>query len=206
MSEQELFGLMAIAQEQQQGAAAALERLEQQQAQLAATIEQARSAVQAMANAGTASAGLVEKAARGAVAAALEGVATEAGQTIGQAAAPALASIKKAGEAIQDAQDELRAAAGWISWKWAGICAATSCSALAAFLGAAWLLVPSAGELAELRVERDQLRATVAELKALGGRAKLGTCGPEKRKCVRIDEKAGAFGSESERYMVLKGY
>lgn len=206
MSEQELFGLMAIAQEQQQAVATALAKLEQQQARLNATIEQARSAVADMSHAGDTAATVIGRAAREAVSAAMAGVATETGQTIGKAAAPTLASFKRAGEAAQEAYGELHAAAGWISWKWAGICAATSCGALAAFLGAAWLLVPSAGELAELRVERDQLRATVAELEALGGRLRFGTCGPEKRKCVRVDEKAGAFGSESERFMVLKGY
>ena len=45
VSEQELFGLMAVAQEQQQAAAVALERLEAQRAGLEQTIEQARAAV-----------------------------------------------------------------------------------------------------------------------------------------------------------------
>ena len=48
VSEQELFGLMAIAQEQQQAAAVALERLEAQRAELGQTIEQARAAVREM--------------------------------------------------------------------------------------------------------------------------------------------------------------
>ena len=62
VSEQELFGLMAVAQEQQQAAAVALERLEAQRAELNQTIEQARAAVREMEMAGKASALIIEKA------------------------------------------------------------------------------------------------------------------------------------------------
>lgn len=65
--EQELFGLMAVAQEQQQAVAAQLAALEKQRAQLTATVEQARRAVEAMRDAGAASAGLIEQAAQQAV-------------------------------------------------------------------------------------------------------------------------------------------
>jgi len=67
VSEQELFGLMAVAQEQQQAAAVALERLEAQRAELNQTIEQARAAVREMEMAGKASALIIEKATRIAV-------------------------------------------------------------------------------------------------------------------------------------------
>jgi len=52
ISEQELFGLMAIAQEQQQAASLILKRLEAQQADLTQTISNARSAVDEMNKAG----------------------------------------------------------------------------------------------------------------------------------------------------------
>lgn len=68
VSEQELFGLMAVAQEQQQAAVVAIER-----AGLEQTVEQARTAVREMAMAGKTSALIIEKATRIAVSEAVSG-------------------------------------------------------------------------------------------------------------------------------------
>ncbi|WP_228391583.1 hypothetical protein, partial [Pseudomonas helleri] len=67
VSEQELFGLMAVAQEQQKAAVVAIERLEAQRAGLEHTVEQARAAVREMEMAGKASPLIIEKATRIAV-------------------------------------------------------------------------------------------------------------------------------------------
>ena len=68
VSEQELFGLMAVAQEQQQAAVVAIER-----AGLEQTVEQARTAVREMEMAGKTSALIIEKATRIAVSEAVSG-------------------------------------------------------------------------------------------------------------------------------------
>lgn len=73
VSEQELFGLMAVAQEQQQAAVVAIERLEAQRAGLEQTVEQARTAVREMEMAGKTSALIIEKATRIAVPEAVSG-------------------------------------------------------------------------------------------------------------------------------------
>ena len=94
MSEQELFGLMAVAQEQQQAATSTLQKLEAQQAELAGIIGKARSAVEAMNNAGTASAVLIEKATKNAVEkgvhSALERISEQAKLSLADAINPAV--------------------------------------------------------------------------------------------------------------------
>lgn len=202
----EALELMAVAQEQQEAAAAVLAKLEQQQVQLAATIDEARRAVADMGRAGDAAATVVGKAATAAVSAALGGVEAKAGAAIEGAAAPALEAIQKATQQATAAAGELRGTVGWVSWKWAGIMAASSAGALGAFLLAAWLIVPSDGELAALRAEKADLEANLADLEKRGARVKFGTCSDKRRMCVLIDQKAGSFGADGEVYMIPKGY
>ena len=83
---------------------------------------------------------------------------------------------------------------------------------LTAVLAVAALLLyvlPSSGELEALRSEKAALAAVVADLAARGGLVHLKTCanpGEKPRLCALVDPTAGAFGTPSERYMVLKGY
>lgn len=203
MSEQVLFGLMAVAQEQQQAAAAQLAALEQQQAQLTATIEQARRAVEAMSNAGTASAGLIERATKEAVdkavTDALAGVSQAASDSLAGAVVPALNAIKGAAWRAQEAEKSLRVAVGWVGWKWAVICGAASAGLLAMVWSLAVFMTPSGSEMAELR-------ANATDLERRGGKIKLSTC--EKRLCTRIDAKASGvvYGENGEKWMILDGY
>lgn len=138
MSEQALFGLMAVAQEQQQAAAAQLAVLEQQQAKLTETIEQARRAVEAMSNAGTASAGLIERATKEAVdkavTDALASVSQAASDSLASAVAPALKVIKGAAGSAREAEKAYGIpSVGWVGsgpgsavqrvldcWLWSG--------------------------------------------------------------------------------------
>lgn len=202
----ETLELMAVAQEQQEAAAAMLAKLEQQQARLSATIEEARRAVADMSRAGDAAASVIGRVAREAVGAAMGSVETKAEAAIEGAAAPALDAIKRATLEAGGAASELRDTVGWVSWKWAGIMGASSAGALGAFFLAAWLIVPSAGELRALQIERDMLQANVAVLEKRGGRIQLNNCGDKKRTCVLIDQKAGSFGTDGEVYMIPKGY
>jgi len=70
-------------------------------------------------------------------------------------------------------------------------------------------MLPSPKEIQALRTEKEQLEATVGNLEARGGRAHVRNCanpGEKARLCVQVDPAAGTFGTNAERYMVLKGY
>lgn len=202
VSEQELFGLMAVAQEQQQAAAVALERLEAQRAELNQTIEQARAAVREMEMAGKASALIIEKATRIAVSEAVSGalvaVRDETVKTLGGSVKPAVSALEGVTGRAEQAEQRLSQAAASFSWQWGALWAGTAGLLLAVVLGIVLLLVPSPDEIAALRAE-------VANLEARGGKAVVTVCGPEKRLCAEIDGKAPEYG-ERGQFRVLKGY
>jgi len=210
MSEQELFGLMAVAQEQQQAATSTLQKLEAQQAELAGIIGKARSAVEAMNNAGTASAVLIEKATKNAVEkgvqSALEGIQQQARSALGDSVNPAMKALQGITARAEQAEENLHQAAKSISWRWAAIWAFTGCTLLTAVVGLSMLLVPSPNEIADLR-------ANVAALETRGGKVQLTQCGPSNRLCAKIDLKANegkgtngdGWGKEGE-WRILQGY
>ncbi len=75
--------------------------------------------------------------------------------------------------------------------------------------GALWW---DTGAIQAARAEKAQLQAEVVEMRAnrdgwikAGALAKLERCDPGNRPCVRVDERAGAFGTASD-YRVLLGY
>ena len=210
MSEQELFGLMAVAQEQQQAATSTLQKLEAQQAELAGIIGKARSAVEAMNNAGTASAVLIEKATKNAVEkgvqSALEGIQQQARSALGDSVNPAMKALQGITARAEQAEENLHQAAKSISWRWAAIWAFTGCTLLTAVVGLSMLLVPSPNEIADLRTN-------VAALETRGGKVQLTQCGPSNRLCAKIDLKANegkgtngdGWGKEGE-WRILQGY
>lgn len=68
------------------------------------------------------------------------------------------------------------------------------------------------GAIGAVRVEKRQLQLEIAELRAspeewakTGALAKLERCGPKVQPCVRVDERAGVFGTASD-YRVLLEY
>lgn len=84
---------------------------------------------------------------------------------------------------------------------------------VAAVLAVAALLffvLPSPKQIGELQAEKDQLAATIADLKTKGGNVQLKSCakpGQKARLCAAVDPSAGEFGkAEGEHFMVLKGY
>lgn len=202
ISEQELFGLMAIAQEQQKAAALALEQLEAQRTELDRTITKAKTAVLEMEKAGHASALIIEKATRLAVSEAVKGalddVSDKTKDRLGESVGPAVLALEGAAGRAEKATDDLQDAASSISWKWTGIWALTGCALLATVVGVSMLLVPAPGEIADLR-------ANVEYLEAKGGKINLTYCGPTKRLCAEIDTKADTWG-ENRQFRILKGY
>jgi hypothetical protein len=209
VSEQELFGLMAVAQEQQQAATLILKRLEAQQAELTQTIAKARSAVEEMNKAGQASALIIEKSTRIAVEkgvqSALEGVQQQTRSALGNSVSPAVKALQGVTERAEQAEENLHHASRSLSWKWTAICAAMGCTLLATVVGLSMLLVPTPNEIADLR-------ANASDLEARGGKVKLTQCGPSNRLCAQVDVKAntaknGAFGwGKDGNWMILQGY
>lgn len=202
VSEQELFGLMAVAQEQQKAAVVAIERLEAQRAGLEHTVEQARAAVREMEMAGKASALIIEKATRTAVSeavsSALVAVRDETVKTLGGSVKPAVNALDGVTARALQAEQRLNQAAASFSWQWGALWAGTAALLLLVVLAVVLILVPSPKEIARLRAE-------VANLEARGGKAVLTVCGPEKRLCAEIDTKAEEYG-EHGQFRILKGY
>jgi hypothetical protein len=69
---------------------------------------------------------------------------------------------------------------------------------------ARWAL-PSAADIAALRIRREELAANVTRLEQLGGRIEWRRCGDAGRLCVRVDRKAPTYGEKAD-YYVLEGY
>ncbi len=67
-----------------------------------------------------------------------------------------------------------------------------------------WVL-PSESEISALRVEREQLAASVARLKQQGGLANWRYCGESVRLCVRVDRSAPSYGEKAD-YYIVNGY
>ncbi len=80
---------------------------------------------------------------------------------------------------------------------------AVVCTAIPSAI-AHWVL-PSAGEIAALRAERDRLVQSVGRLEQRGGRVDWRHCGDAARLCVRIDRSAPAYGDRAD-YYIVKGY
>ena len=206
VSEQELFGLMAVAQEQQQAATLMLKRLEALQAKLTQTIAEARVEVEEMNKAGHASALIIEKSTRiaveKAVQGALESVQKQTRSALGDSMNPAVKALEGVTGRAEEAEENLHRAAMSLSWKWAAIWAMTGCMLLTVFVALSTFLVPSPKEIATLR-------ANVEALEARGGKVQLTECGPRNRLCAKIDVKAnkstGGWGTEGQ-YMILQGY
>ena len=206
IGEQDLYTLMVLAQDHQKAADEALKKLEDRQVALNAVIARAGTAVEEMNKAGHASARIIEQATRisveKAVQAALASVQQQTQSTLGDSVNPAVKALQGVTARAEKAEESLHQAASSISWKWAAICAVTSCMLLASLVALSMLLVPSPNEIADLR-------ANVAALEARGGKIQLVQCGPSNRLCAKIDVKAnksaGGWGADGQ-YMILQGY
>lgn len=229
--EQALFGLMAVAEEQQAGVREALAGLAAQQAALErqqASLERQAEAVRAEAAglrrvAGEVGPGLA-RSTREAVKAEVERGLAGAGETataaVEAAAQPLLEGLSGVAAQAGAVEAALRRVVGWVTWRllgWGLLVVVGLAGLLWLAQGAAWWWdqhalagmraerAQLAVEIARLQGERDALEANRDELERSGLLAKISRCGPTKRLCVRVNEAAGAFG-EQEDYRVLRGY
>lgn len=128
----------------------------------------------------------------------LEAVARE---QIQRALVEALKTVHtEAHRAVEALQKMKRAANARVMFWTLGLTATSA--AIALFV--AWSVLPTPGEIARLRTERDELASKIAVLNQHGARADLRRCGTG-RVCVRVDLSAPRYG-ESSDYLVIKGY
>jgi len=97
---------------------------------------------------------------------------------------------------VKRAEQALRAVRRAANWQVALLGPLFALLSVTLGYGMARWLVPSRGEIAELR-------ETVAQLEARGGRMDLRTCGenPE-RLCVRVEVKAPHYGEKGDYYVI----
>ena len=218
-AQQQLFGLMAVAEEHQKAVKAAIDGLTAERAALAkerAAVAQAAASVAGIAGevrkAAADAVPAMQKAAGEAVGASvrqsLAGASDAAAKALGEAAKPVIGSLSGVVQAAHEAEGSMRNAGAWFAWKWVAVAAGGLVGVcLVAYAALAWQL----HQVSSLREEKAALLGEVAQLQAnaddwakRGGRAKLEKCGDAGRLCVRID-KTTSYGKDSD-YFVLRGY
>ena len=205
-AEDRLYALMEVAERQQALAQAALEGLAAERAALAREREALARGVRDV-QVGT------QGAVRVAVADSLAGAATEGAAAVQAATGPLLSRLAGVAEQAGRADAALRRVVTWASWRLLGwIVAVGAATVLLGWLASSGALWWDTGAIQAARAEKAQLQAEVVEMRAnrdgwikAGALAKLERCDPGNRPCVRVDERAGAFGTASD-YRVLLGY
>jgi len=204
--EDRLYGLMEITERQQAAVQAALDGLAAERAALAREREALARGVRDVQIG-------AQGAVRSAVADSLAGAATEGMAAVQAATAPLLSRLAGMTEQAGQADAALREVVAWASWRLlAWMVGAVALLVFSGWLATTLVLWWDAGAIAAARVQKAQLSAEVAEMQAnrdewakAGFLVKLTRCNPGNRPCVRVDEKAGPFGTASD-YRVLLGY
>jgi len=205
-NEDRLYGLMEIAERQQAAVQVALDGLAAERAALAQEREALARGVRDVQIG-------AQGAVRSAVADSLAGAATEGVAAVQAATAPLLSRLAGMTEQAGQADAALREVVAWASWRLlAWMVGAVALLVFSGWLATTVVLWWDAGVIAAARMQKELLAAEVAEMQAnrdewakAGFGAKLARCNPGNRPCVRVDEKAGAFGTPSD-YRVLLGY
>jgi hypothetical protein len=204
-SQQQLFGLMAVAEEHQKAVKAAIDGLTAERAALAkerAALTQAAASVAGVAGdvrkAAAEAVPAMQKAAGEAVGASvrqsLAGASEAAAKALGEAAKPVINSLSGVVQAASDAEGSLKNAGQWFAWKWVAVAGGGLVGVcLVAYVALAWQLqqVKSLSEeKAELVADVAQLQANVSALAKKGGRIVMTTCGG--RLCIEASSNQGA--------------
>lgn len=220
---EQLFGLMAVAEEHQkavkgalEGLASEREKLAEERDALAEAADQVVGLADEVKQAATEVAPTLRAAVDAAVDAAVQRSLASASDTatkaLDEACKSIVASLSTMARTANLAELKLSGAVASFNWKWATVAGLSAAGCIAAVLLAAWISVWwERHQLEEMAEQRAALRKEVAELQAnaeewakRGGRAKLVTCGEKGRLCVRVDKTAG-YGKDAD-YFVLRGY
>ena len=167
----QLSALFAAALEQQEAAKAAVDGIVQERAKLAVAIDSIKNTSSSL------------QAATGA--AASKAVA----ESLNQAPKSAVAALKMATGALDEAADKVRNAGAWISWKFALMFAFAGAAAIATNYSIGRFTLPDRAEIEALRSEKAQLEASIADLTKRGGKIKFNNCGG--RLCVEASSNQG---------------
>ena len=218
-AQQQLFSLMALAEEHQKAIQAAIDGLAKERAAFAkerVAVAQAAASVSDVAGeVRKATADIVPALQRAtgevlsaSVKQSLAGVADTAAQALGEATKPVIGSLSSMVQAAGEAEGSMRRASAWFAWKWVAVAGGGAVGVcLLAYASLAWQLhqVDSLREeKAALRDEVIQLQANANEWAKQGGRVKLERCGDASRLCVRVN-KAVSYGKDNDHF-VLRGY
>ena len=188
--QQQIFGLMAVAEEHQKAAAAAIAGLAAERAALAK--ERALLAQVAQG---------IQKATSDAVSAAVTQSLADASATavkaLDEAAKPVIGSLSGVVQSAGAAEASLKSAGQWFAWKWVAIAAGGVAGVcLVAYAALAWQL----HQVSELRAEQATLQArivhegaTVAALDKVGGRVRWSHCGG--RLCFEVSSNQGTYSN-----------
>ena len=151
-AQQQLFGLMAVAEEHQKAVKAAIDGLTAERAALAkerAAVAQAAASVAGIAGevrkAAADAVPAMQKAAGEAVGASvrqsLAGASDAAAKALGEAAKPVIGSLSGVVQAASDAEGSMRNAGAWFAWKWVAVAAGGLVGVcLVAYASLAWQL------------------------------------------------------------------
>lgn len=202
--QQQLFGLMAVAEEHQKAIKAAIDGLTAERAALAkerGALAQATASVAGVAGdvrkAAAESIPAMQKAAGEAVGASvrqsLAGASDAAAKALGEAAKPVIGSLSGVVQAASDVEGSLKNAGQWFAWKWVAVAGGGLVGVcLVAYAALAWQLhqVSALGEeKAALAAEVAHLQASVNTLEKKGGRIKMTQCGG--RLCIEASTNQG---------------
>ncbi len=225
--QKQLYGLIAVAEEQQKAVAAAIDDLAKERAALArerAALVQAAAQMAGQAGAVTQAAlnaaPTLQKAAGGAVSEALRvgllNLSETATDALDEASKPLLGRMSMATQAASEASGTLADSLSGFRQRLGRVVIGLSAGAVLVVGLSAWGMVAwQRHQVENLQRERqaltgevEQLRANVAALAKKGGRIKLEVCGPTDRLCVEVASNQGTWLDESRtrHFAVPKGY
>lgn len=176
--QQQIFGLLAAAEDQQKAVQSALDGLNAERAKLAQVTAKVENSVPALRNA-------TQEAVKAAVGASVSGAAKTAVEAIEAASGPLISQLTTVVTNAKTAEAELSETMTGLGWKWAATVVASTFGGVLAILGTAWLTLEwNRAEIASLSEERQallaqvtELQAGVAALKKRGGRIVMNSCG-----------------------------
>jgi len=169
-----LGAMFAVMEEQQAAVQSAIAGLAQERKAMAAAID-------AMKN----TSGTIQKATGDAAARAVM-------ESIGQAPKTATTALNQAAGALHEASEQVRSAGAWLTFKVAASVAGAGLVMVLAMYVLGRFMLPSDAdwqELAQLRVEKAELEANIADLNKRGAKIKLNTCG--NRLCIEASSNQG---------------
>ena len=207
-TQQQLFGLMTVAEEQQKAVQTALNGLSAERVALA---KERAALSHVAANMGEVADGVrraaaaaipaIQKTAGEAVGVAvrnsLAGASEAAVQALGEAAKPVIGRLSGVVQAATEAEDQLNGAVAAFGWKWALVAGGAAGGGIAAVLLAGWMSVwwqryqveQLTAQRQVLTTEIVQLQATATALEKRGARLKLSQCGG--RLCIEASTNQG---------------